>query len=82
MLKIAGLIMLALLGLFSLPYLLIGWVVRGRGYPAKTVEQLDYERRIRRAERIWALQAVCMTAVAVVIYIATMILCRRHRLIS
>jgi hypothetical protein len=84
MLKIAGLIMLAVVGLLSLPYLLywLLWLVRGRGYPAKTVEQLDHGRRIRRAERIWALQAVCMTAVAVVIYIATMILCRRHRLIS
>jgi hypothetical protein len=33
--------------------------------------------KVGQAEKIWALQAVRMTAVAVTIYVATMILCRR-----
>jgi hypothetical protein len=77
-------VLLAFVGLLSLPYLLdwLLWLVTGRGMAAKTAEQLDHAGKIRRAERIWALQAVCMTAVTVVIYVATMILCRRDGLIS
>jgi hypothetical protein len=84
MLKIAGLILLALAGLLPLPYLLywLLWLCTGRGLPPKTAEQLEHVRSMRRAEMVWALQAVCMTAIAVSIYIATMILCRRHHLIT
>jgi peptidoglycan/LPS O-acetylase OafA/YrhL len=38
--------------------------------------------KIGRAKRIWPLHAVCMTAIAVSIYITTMILCRRYDLIA
>jgi hypothetical protein len=48
----------------------------------KTAEQLEDARRMRRAERIWALRAVCTMVVAVSIYVATIILCRRHGLIG
>jgi hypothetical protein len=65
--KIAGLILLAPAVLVSLPHLLylaslaLHWV----GLPLKIAEQLENARQVRRAERIWALQAVCMTAIAV-----------------
>jgi hypothetical protein len=78
--KIVGLILLAVAGQWSLPYLLywLLWLSTGRGLPAKTAEQLDHTSKIRRVEKIWALQPVCMTAIAVPIYITTMILCRRY----
>jgi hypothetical protein len=84
MYKLAGLILLALAGLLPLPYLLywLLWLVTGRGLPPKTAEQLEHARKMRRAEKVWAFQAVCMTAIAVLIYVATMILCRRHGLVS
>jgi hypothetical protein len=80
MFKIAGLILLAFAGQLSLPSLLywLLWLSTGRGLPAKAAEQLDRASKIRRVEKIWALQAVCMTAIAVSIYITTMILCRRY----
>jgi hypothetical protein len=83
-LKIAGLILFVLAGLLWLPYLLywLLWLLTGRGLPAKTAEQLDHARKMRRAEKIWALQAVCMMAVAVAMYVATMILCGRLHLTS
>jgi hypothetical protein len=59
-LKIAGLILLALAGLLSLPYLLYRflWLLSGRGLPAKTAEQLDHASKMRRAEKVWASQSV------------------------
>jgi hypothetical protein len=80
----AGLILLVLAGLLSLPYLLywLLWLLTGRGLPGKTAEQIDRAGKLRRAEKIWALQAVRMTAVAVAIYLATMILCGRLHLTS
>jgi hypothetical protein len=66
-LELAGLILLALAGMLSLPYLLycLLWLLTGRGLPVKTVDHLDHASKMRRAEKIWALQAVCTTAVAV-----------------
>jgi hypothetical protein len=79
-----GLILHALAGLPSLPHLLhwLLWLLTGKGLPAKTAEQIDRAGKLRRAEKIWALQAVCMTAVAVTIYVATMVLCGRLHLTS
>jgi hypothetical protein len=84
MYKIAGLLLLSLVTLLLLPHLLywLLWLFPGRGLPPKTAGQLEDAGRIRRAERIWPLQAVCATAIAVAIYIATMILCRRLDLTS
>jgi hypothetical protein len=67
-----------------LPYLLywLLWLLTGRGLPAKTARQIDHASKMRRAEKIWALQAVCITAVAVAIYLATMILCGRFHITS
>jgi len=83
-LKIAGLILLAFAGLLSLPCVLywLLWLFTGRGLRAKTEEQLEHTRKIMRAERIWALQGLCMTVIAVAIYVATMILCHRYGLKS
>jgi hypothetical protein len=83
-LAIAGWVVIAGAVLVSFPYLLywLLWLSTGRGLPPKTAEQLEQARKMRRAERIWALQAVSMTAIAVSINVATMILCRRHDLIS
>jgi hypothetical protein len=83
-LNIAGLILLAFAVLLSLPHLLywLLWLLTGRGLPAKTAEQLDRASKMRRAEKIWALQAVCMTAVSVAIYVPAMIVYRRLALTS
>jgi hypothetical protein len=84
MMEVVGGILLGIAMLVALPYLLywLLWLFTGRGLPAKTARQLDHARKIRRAERSWALKAVGVTAVAVVIYIATMFVCRRCDLIS
>jgi hypothetical protein len=76
----AGDIMVVTVLFVSLPYLLYGllWLATGRGLPPKTAQQLEHARKMRRAERVWALQAVAMSAIAVAIYIVTMILLQLH----
>jgi hypothetical protein len=78
--KLAGEIIVAMVLFVSLPYLLywLLWLSTGRGLPPKTLKEVEHTRKLRRAERIWALQAVSMMAVAVLIYIATMMLWHRH----
>jgi hypothetical protein len=80
LLPIAGEIIVIIALFVSLPYLLywILWLFTGRGLPPKTLKEVEHARKLRRAEKIWALQAVCIMAVAVLIYIATMTLWRCH----
>jgi hypothetical protein len=52
------------------------------GQTSMVLGEDGWSQIVRRAERIRALQGVCMTVVAVAIYVATMILSRRHDLIS
>ena len=54
MFKIVGLILIAVAGQLSFPYLLFWllWLSTGRGLPAKTAEQLDHASKIRRVEKI------------------------------
>jgi hypothetical protein len=79
MYKIAGLILLALVGLLSLPYLLYGllWLATGRGLPPKSTEQLGHMQNHWRAEEIWALKTVGMAAIGVGLYKATTFLWTR-----
>jgi hypothetical protein len=76
MFKMAGLILLALAALLSLPYLLY-WLLRlvtGRGLPAKQMEQPGYERGSLRPQEIWALKTLGATSIVVLIYRAAMFL--------
>jgi hypothetical protein len=70
MYKIAGLVLLALGGLSSLPYLLywLLWFFTGRGLPPKSIGRLERRRNFWRPEKIWALKTVGVTAIGVGIY--------------
>jgi hypothetical protein len=78
MFKVAGLILLALVGLSSLPYLLywLLWFFTGMGLPPKSRER-GGTRNIWRPEEIWALKTVGMTAIGVGLYRATVFLWAR-----
>jgi hypothetical protein len=78
-LKIASLILLALAGLLSLPYLLywILWLSTGRCLPPKSKEQLEHTRTLWRPEQIWAMKVVGVTAIGVALYRATVFLWTR-----
>jgi hypothetical protein len=78
--ELAGEIIVAIALLVSLPYVLywLLWLTSEWGLITKTPKEVERARKLRRAERVWALQAVCMMAVAVLIYIATMVLWHRH----
>jgi hypothetical protein len=73
MYRIAGLILLAVVALSSLPYLLywLLWLVTGRGLPRKSKEHTP---NLWRPEQIWALRVVGITAIGVGLYRATMFL--------
>jgi hypothetical protein len=78
MFKVAGLILLALVGLSSLPYLLywVLWFVTGMGLPPKSRDSGD-TRNVWRPEEIWALKTVGITAIGVGVYRATVFLWAR-----
>jgi hypothetical protein len=78
MYKVAGLILLALVGLSSLPYLLywLLWFFTGRGLPPKS-RQRGSTQTFWRPEEIWALKTVGMTAIGVGLYRATVFLWAR-----
>jgi hypothetical protein len=79
-LEVAGENVVAIALFVSLPYLLywLFWLTSEWGLITKTPKEVERARKLRRAERVWALHAVCMMAVVVLIYIATMVLWHRH----
>jgi hypothetical protein len=78
MYKVAALILFALFGLSSLPYLLywLLWFFTGRGLPPKSWEQ-GSTRNCWQPEEIWALKTIGVTAIGVGLYRATVFLWAR-----